>query len=68
MISQWALWLDWDKGAFILVDLSHIMPCGVTVTRWWKEMAWGNNVTLGGKEGKDYSHDKNVISDMKAAS
>jgi hypothetical protein len=28
-------------------------------------MACGNNVTLGGKEGKGYSDDKNVISDTK---
>jgi hypothetical protein len=57
-----------QKGAFILADLSHITPCGVTVTLRWKEMACGNNVTLGGKEGKGYSDDKNVISDMEAAS
>jgi hypothetical protein len=31
-------------------------------------MACGNNVTLGCKEGKGYSDDKNVISDMEAAS
>jgi len=39
-----------QKGAFVLVDLSHIMPCCVTVTLSWKDMACGNNVTLGGKE------------------
>ena len=56
------------KGAFILVDLSHTTPCYVTVIPWWKEMACGNNVTLGGKEEQDYSDDKNVISDMEMGS
>ena len=44
------------------------MPCCVNVAPWWKEMACGNNVTLGGKEGKGYSDDENVISDMEASS
>jgi len=56
------------KGAFILVDLSHIMPCCVLDTPSWKEMACGNNVTMGGKEEKGYGDDRNVISDMVAAS
>ena len=56
------------KGAFIFIDLSHIMPCCVLDTPSWKEMACDNNVTMGGKEEKGYGDDRNVISDMVAAS
>jgi len=44
------------------------MPCCVLDTPSWKEMACGNNVTMGGKEEKGYGDDRNVISDMVAAS
>jgi hypothetical protein len=44
------------------------MPYFVFVTLLRKELACGDDMTLGGKEEKDYSDDKNDISDMEVAS